>query len=104
MFAGRRASSFVKAVVLLENVAMFKRLIFRVVGAPPAAGATRVEQLRWVRKFYRLNVAAIVLVVVFALLDGGTFLWIVAAVGVVMCAGGLASISMSINREGSRGT
>ena len=50
---------------------MFKELLFRVVGAPPAGGATRVEQLRWVRKFYRFNLAAIAVVVVFALLDGG---------------------------------
>jgi small-conductance mechanosensitive channel len=78
---------------------VLKGLIYRVVGAPPAAGATRKERLCWVRKFYRLNLIAIAVVVLFAVLLGGTFLWIVAAVGTTMWAGGLASITMSIRRE-----
>jgi len=83
---------------------MLKGLIYRVVGTPPASGAAREERLRWVRKFYRLNVAAIAVVVICALLAGGAFLWIVAAAGAVMWVGGLATISMSIRREGSGGT
>jgi hypothetical protein len=34
---------------------MFDALIYRVVGAPPASGASRVVRLRWVQKFYRFN-------------------------------------------------
>jgi hypothetical protein len=87
--------------VTLDNASILKDLIYRIVGAPPASGATRGERLRWVRKFYRFNLAAIVLVVIFALLGGGTFLWIVAAVMAGIWVSGVASISMSIHREGS---
>jgi hypothetical protein len=82
---------------------MVKQFIYRVVGARPASGATRGERLRWVRKFYRFNLAAIAVVVIFALLGGGTFLWVVAAVIAGIWASGLASISMSMHREGSAG-
>ncbi len=91
------------AAVSVDNASLLKALIYRVVGAPPAPGATRSEQLRWIRKFYRLNLAAIAVVVILALAGGGTFVWILAAVGAVMWVGGLASISMSIHREGSSG-
>jgi hypothetical protein len=83
---------------------MFDNLIYRVVGAPPASGASRVERLRWVRKFYRFNLIAIAMVVIFAVLDGGTFLWVVAAVIAVIWLFGVASISMRIRREASGGT
>ena len=88
----------------VEHLGMLKGLIYRVVGEPPPSGAAREERLRWVRKFYRLNLISILLVALFAVLLGGTFLWIVAAVGVVMWAGGLASILMSIRRAGTGGT
>jgi hypothetical protein len=82
---------------------MFDNLIYRVVGAPPASGASSVERLRWVRKFYRFNMIAIAMVVIFALLGWGTFWWVVAAVIAVIWLVGLASISMRIRREASRG-
>ena len=80
---------------------MGKNPIYRIVGEPPASGATREEQLRWVRKFYRLTLIAIVVVVIFALLNSSTFLWGIAAVVAVIWASGLASISKSIRRASS---
>lgn len=75
-----------------------RRLIYRIVGPPPERGATREQQLRWVRKFYRLNLAAVVIVVVFAVAAGSTFLWIVAAAGAIWWVAGVASVSVSIRR------
>jgi hypothetical protein len=83
---------------------MFDNLVYRVVGAPPASGAPRVARLRWVRKFYRFNLAAIAMVVIFALVGGDSFFWVVAAAVAVIWLVGLASISMQIRREASRGT
>jgi predicted negative regulator of RcsB-dependent stress response len=68
--------------------------VYRVVGAPPTADATREEHLRWVRKFYRANLATVVVAVILALVGGGTFWWILAA---IISAAGLASISFSIH-------
>jgi hypothetical protein len=82
---------------------VFDNLIYRVVGSPPASGASRVERLRWVRKFYRFNLVAIAMVVVFALLGWGTFWWVAAAVIAVIWLIGWASISMQIRREASGG-
>jgi uncharacterized membrane protein YdbT with pleckstrin-like domain len=39
---------------------------YRVVGAPPTADATREARLRWVRRFYRPNLAAVVVAVIVA--------------------------------------
>jgi len=83
---------------------MVKKLIFGVVGSPPTTQATREERLRWVRKFYRLNLVAIAVVVVFAVVDGGTLPWIVAAAGVIWWASGWTAITRSIHREESRDT
>jgi hypothetical protein len=82
---------------------MFDNLIYRVVGAPPASGSSRVERLRWVRKFYRFNSVVIVVVVIFALLGGGALWWVVAAVSAVVWLVGLVSISLRIRREACRG-
>jgi hypothetical protein len=84
---------------------LFDNLIYRVVGAPPASGASRAERLRWVRKFYRFGLVAIAMLVIFlALLGAGAFWWVAAAVIAVIWLVGLASISMQIRREASRGT
>jgi hypothetical protein len=78
------------------------RAVYRVVGAPPTADATREEHLRWVRKFYRANLAAVVVAVIVALVGGGTFWWILAAAIAVISAAGLVSISFRIQREHSK--
>jgi hypothetical protein len=65
----------------------------RVVGVPPTAEATREERLRWVRKFYRFNLATVVVVLIVALVGGGTFWWILTAAIAVTSAAGLTSIS-----------
>ena len=77
-------------------------MIYRIVGDPPASGAAREEQLRWVRRFYGFTPIAIVMVVVFALMDGSAFLWIVAAVVAITWVSGLASITMSIRKASSK--
>jgi uncharacterized membrane protein YdbT with pleckstrin-like domain len=82
---------------------MLDGLVYRVVGTPPTPGATRGDALRWIRKFYRLNLAVIAVIVIVALFVGGTFLWIVAAVTAALSVGGFAFTSLSIRREGSRG-
>jgi hypothetical protein len=80
-------------------------VIYRVVGAPPASGASRVERLRWVRNFYRFGLVAIAMLVIFvALLGDGTFWWVAAAVIAGIWLVGLVSISMQIRREASCGT
>jgi hypothetical protein len=76
--------------------------MYHVVGAPPTADATREQRLRWVRKFYRINLAAVVVVVILALVGGGTFWWILAAAIAAISAAGLASISFRIHREHSK--
>ena len=80
---------------------MARNPIYRLVGDPPAAGAMREAQLRWVRKFYCLTLIALLMIVIFALLTSSTFLWGVAAAVAVIWACGLASISMSIRRASS---
>jgi hypothetical protein len=77
------------------------RPVYRVVGTPPTADATREEQLRWVRKFYRLNLAAVVMILIVGLVGGGTFWWILTAATAVTSAAGLTSISLRIRREQS---
>ncbi len=69
------------------------------VGSPPTPEATCAERLRWVRKFYRLNLVAIAVVVAFAVVDSGTILWIVAGAGVIWWASGWTGITRSIHRE-----
>jgi hypothetical protein len=43
------------------------RAVYRVVGAPPTADATREERLRWVRKLYRANLSTVVVAAILAL-------------------------------------
>ena len=81
-----------------NNPLVLTQVIYRVVGAPPPPGATRQEQLRWVRRFYRLGLVAVVVVVVLALVGEDLFLWIVAAVAAMVWLSGLAVISASIRR------
>jgi FtsH-binding integral membrane protein len=77
---------------------VFKRLIFRVVGSPPAPGSDQEARLRWIRRFYRLNLIAIAIVVIVALVTGSSFLWVLAAVVALMWAGGVLRITWSIRR------
>ena len=98
---GRNGARFVPAAVRVDNASVFKQAINRVVGPPPKPEATRAERLRWVRKFYRFNPVAIVIVVILALLGRDTFLWIVAAAVAVIWLAGLASISLSIHKADS---
>ena len=78
---------------------MLKQLVLRVTGTPPPAGASRDEQLRWVRRFYRVNLIAVLVVVLLALVLGGGFLWIVAGVSAVVSAGGFLATSSRIRRD-----
>jgi hypothetical protein len=77
---------------------VFKRLIFSVTGSPPTPGSDQEARLRWVRKLYRLNLIAIALVVVLALVTGSSFLWVLAVVVALMWAGGVLRITWSIRR------
>jgi FtsH-binding integral membrane protein len=77
---------------------VFKRLVFRVVGSPPDSGADQEARLRWVRKFYRFNLVGLAVVVLLAVVTGSTFLWVLAAVGALMWAGGVLRITWSIRR------
>jgi hypothetical protein len=83
---------------------MYEKLLYRVVGSPPAPGASREARLRWVRRFYRFSliavalVAIVVLVAIVAVVTTSTFLWIAAAAIALWWAVGLASISRSIGR------
>jgi uncharacterized membrane protein YdbT with pleckstrin-like domain len=78
------------------------RAVYRVVGAPPTADATREERLRWVRKFYRANLVTVVVAVIVALVGGGRLWWILAAAIAVISAAGLADISFRIHRRHSK--
>lgn len=79
-----------------------KRLIYRGVGPPPGPGAIRAERLRWVRRFYRLNFGALVIVAINAALDGSTFLWILDAACGIWWVCGVTTISLSVRREEAR--
>ena len=81
---------------------MFTRLVERMLGPPPPAGSSSADRLRWVRRIYRFNWLAIIVVVVFAALGGGTYLWIAAGVVTVAWLAGLASISFNIRRAEAR--
>jgi hypothetical protein len=98
-----RRCPFVRAAARVDNAQVRKRLIHRMLGAPPAAGASRAERLRWIRKCYWWNLVAIAVVVIFALWGRSTFLWIVSMVVAAASIAGFASLSMKIHREESRG-
>jgi uncharacterized membrane protein YdbT with pleckstrin-like domain len=81
---------------------MFKSLLYRLVGPPPPSEASREDRLRWVRRFYRFSLIAIVLLVIVAVVTKGTFLWIAAAAVALWWIAGLTSISRSIRRSTTR--
>src|ERR1700722_5502442 len=51
---------------------VFKELIYRVVGQPPAA-ASRGERLRWIRRFYVFSFVGVIAIAVLAIATGSTF-------------------------------
>ena len=81
---------------------MFKKLLYRLVGPPPAPEAGRAERLRWIRRFYRFSLVAIVLLAILAAVTDSTFLWVAAAAVALWWVVGLTSISMSIRRSATR--
>lgn len=98
--AGER-NSFRLVSHAVHHGSMFKNLLYRLVGAPPPPEASREERLRWVRRFYRFSLIAIVLLVILAAVFESTFLWVAAAAIAVWWVVGLTSISMSIRRSGT---
>ena len=82
---------------------MFKSLLYRLVGPPPSSEASREARLRWVRRFYRFSLLAIVLLVILAAMTESTFLWVMAAAVALWWMAGLTSISRSIRRSTIRG-
>jgi hypothetical protein len=76
------------------------RIIFRIVGQPPARDASRDQRLRWIRRFYWLNGPwFIFLALLFVLFGVDTIVWLILGVCALVWAQGLLSITLQIRRE-----